>query len=192
MDIGVVTQGPAMEETSAQNTQHANAVIERLRTLLPAANIKTVNLSINPNYRYPKEGKPTIDGYMVTNTIRVTIDDVSMIRKVIDVATKAGATSINRLNFTLNAESEKKVRARALAEAASQAESNAQALAATLKLRLGRVLLVEEGQPVVVSPAPQIDLGKAQSSDLMPLSPGYIQVRANVNLVYALVETGRK
>ena len=162
-----------------------------MRSLLPAGNIKTVNLSINPNYRYPKEGNPTIDGYMVTNTIRVTIDDVSLIRKVIDVATRAGATSVNRLNFTLNAESEKRVRAKALAQAASQAESNAQALATALNLKLGRVLLVEEGQPVIVSPAPQIDLGKAQSSDLMPLSPGYIQVRANVNLVYALVE-GRK
>ena len=99
---------------------------------------------------------------------------------------------MNRLNFTLNADSEKRVRARALGEAASQAESNAEALAVSLKLKLGRVMLVEEGQPVVVSPAPQIDLGKAQSSDLMPISPGFIQVRANVNLVYELLESGRK
>jgi hypothetical protein len=129
---------------------------------------------------------------MASDTIRVTVGDVSLIRKVIDAATKAGATSVNRLNFTLNAESEKRVRARALGEAASQAESNAEALAVSLKLKLGRVMLVEEGQPVVVSPAPQIDLGKAQSSDLMPISPGFIQVRANVNLVYELLESGRK
>lgn len=192
MDIGVVTQGASVDATSSQNTQRVNTVVQSLRALLAPSNIKTVNLSINPNYRYPKEGQPTIEGYMVNDTVRVTIADVSLIRKVIDAATKAGATSVNRLNFTLNAESEKKVRAQALALAASQAEANAEALATALKLKLGRVLLVEEGQPVVVSPAPQIDLGNAQSSDSMPFSPGKIQVRANVNVVYELLAVGRK
>lgn len=192
MDIAVVTQDSSLEAASTQNAQRVNAVLQSLRKLLPAGNIKTVNLSLNPNYRYPKEGAPTIDGYMANNTVRVTVDNVSMLRKVIDAATKAGAASVNRLNFTLRAESEKQARARALGQAASQAESNAQALAAALKLKLGRVMHVEEGQPVVISPAPQIELGKAQSSDMMPLSPGNIEIRANVNVEYELVEDARK
>jgi uncharacterized protein YggE len=94
------------------------------------------------------------------------------------------------LNFTLRSESE--VRAQALGEAAKEAEAGADALARSLKLKLGRVLLVEEGQPVVISPAPQIDLGKAQSTDMSPISPGNIQVHANVNLTYELLEASRR
>ncbi len=188
LDVGVVTQGPSTEAASAQNTQRVAAVTQSLRALLPAADIKTINLSINPNFRYPKEGAPTIQGYTAENTVRVTVEDLALLRKVIDTATKSGATSVNRLNFTLRTESEKNVRARALGEAAAQAASSAQALAGALKLNLGRILRVEEGQPVIISPAPQIDLGRAQSSDMTPLSPGYIQVHANVNLVYELIE----
>ncbi len=189
LDIGVVTQAPSAEAASAQNTQRVSAITQTLRALVPAGDIKTINLSINPNFRYPKEGAPTIQGYTADNTVRVTVEDLAILRKVIDTATRSGATSVNRLNFTLRSESENEVRARALGEAAAQAASSAQALVAALKLKLGRVLHVEEGQPVIISPAPQIDLGRAQSSDMTPLSPGYIQVHADVNLVYELIET---
>ena len=190
MDIGVVTQAPTTEAASAQNTQRSNAVVQALRNALPGAEITTANLSVNPNYRYPKEGTPTILGYTVNNTVRVRVSDVSAVRKAIDTALKSGATSVNRLNFTLRSESE--VRAQALGEAAKEAEAGADALARSLKLKLGRVLLVEEGQPVVISPAPQIDLGKAQSTDMSPISPGNIQVHANVNLTYELLEASRR
>lgn len=189
LDIGVVTQAPSTEAASAQNTQRVATITQSLRVLVPAADIKTINFSINPNFRYPKEGAPAIQGYTAENTVRVTVEDLALLRKVIDTATKSGATSVNRLNFTLRSESEKEVRARALGEAAAQAASSAQALVGALKLKLGRVLHVEEGQPVIISPAPQIDLGRAQSSDMAPLSPGYIRVHADVNLVYELIET---
>ncbi len=188
LDIGVVSQAPSTESASAQNAQRVTAIVESLRALVPAADIKTINLSINPNFQYPKEGAPAIQGYTAENTVRVTVEDLAILRQVIETATKAGATSVNRLNFTLRTESEKEVRARALSQAAAQAASGAQALAAALKLKLGRILRVEEGQPVIISPAPQIDLDRARSSDMTPLSPGYIQVHADVNLVYELIE----
>ena len=188
IDVGVVTQGATSDVASTQNTQRVNAVVQSLRSLLPSANIKTINLSINPNFRYPKEGTPTISGYTADNTVRLIVDDINALRKVIDTALKAGASSVNRLNFTMRSQSEKNIRAQALGEAASQAATSAKALAASLNLKLGRVLRVEEGQPVVISPAPQIDLGRAQSSDMTPLSPGYIQVHANVNLTYELIQ----
>ncbi len=188
MDIGIVTQAQTMDAATSENTQRVKAVVEALRSLVPSGNIKTVNLSINPDFRYPKEGAPVIRGYTANNTVRVTVDDLSKLRAVIAAATKSGATSINRLNFTLRSATEREVRANALGEAAHQAEAGAHALAASLKLKLGRVLHVEEGQPVIVSPAPQIELDRARSSDITPLSPGYIQVHANVNLIYEILD----
>lgn len=191
MDVGIVSEAASTEQASAKNVAQVNRVVESLRSLLPASDIKSINVSINPNFRYPKEGAPVVEGYTASNTVRVTVRDVKMVRKVINAATKAGASSVNRLNFTLRNESEREARARALGEAADQAAAGAAALASSLKLRLGRVLHVEEGQPLVVSPAPQIDLGKAQSTDMTPISPGYIQIHANVNVEYEIIAPAR-
>jgi uncharacterized protein YggE len=191
IDIGIVSQASTTEQVSAQNTTLVNRVMDSLRSILPAGNINTVNLSIDPNFRYPKEGAPVIQGYTATNTVRVTLNKLQLLRPVISAATRAGASSINRLNFTLLPDTERQARAQALGEAAAQAAAGASALASSLKLRLGRVLRVEEGQPLIVAPAPQIDLGKAQSTDMTPLSPGYIHIHADVNLEYEIVSSAR-
>jgi uncharacterized protein YggE len=187
MDIGAVSEASSPEAASAQNAIAVSHLIDSLRSMLPAGNIKSINLSINPNFRYPKEGAAVIQGYTATNTLRITLNNLDLLHPVICASTKAGAASINRLNFTLRAESDRRARARALADAAAQAAAGATALASSLKLKLGRILRVEEGQPLIVSPAPQIDLGKAQSTDMTPISPGYIQIHANVNLEYEIV-----
>lgn len=190
-DLGVVTQAGNAKAATDQNAAQTNALVQQLRTLLPRSDIKTVNFSVNPTYRYPKEGAPaTITGYTANNTVRLLLNDISMLEQVIEVAMKSGATSINRLTFSLR--DEKAVRARALANAAGQAESGAEALASSLKLRLGPLLRVEEGQPVIVSPARQISFGKAESTDMTPISPGTIDVHADVNLTYRIVEEPRR
>jgi hypothetical protein len=190
IDIGVTTQGTTAKAASDQNAVRTNAVDHSLRELLPTATMETVNFSVNPNYRYPKDGgTPEVLGYSADNTVRVVLDDIAMLRQVIEVATKSGASNINRLDFTLR--DEKPVRARALADAARQAQAGADALAASLKLKLGRLLLVEEGQPVIVSPARQVDLEKIRATNLTPISPGNIEVHADVDLTYEITEQSR-
>lgn len=189
IDIGIVSQGTTAEKVSTQNTTAVNRLLESIRSIVPTANINTVNLSIDPNFRYPKDGAPAIQGYTGTNTVRVTLTKLDLLRPVITAATKAGASSINRLNFTLRANTEREARAQALNEAATQAAAGAAALASSLNLKLGRILRLEEGQPLVISPAPQIDLGKAESTEMTPISPGYIYIHANVNLEYKITSS---
>lgn len=185
LDIGIVVQASTPKAATDRNAAQTSVVIQQLRTIVPSADIKTINFSVDPNYRYPKEGgPPTIAGYSANDTVRLVLNDISLLQRVIEIATKSGATSINRLTFTLHDESA--VRARALANAASQAQSGADALAASLKLKLGRLLRVEEGQPVIVSPPREISFGKAQSTDLTPISPGTINVHADVDLTYEI------
>lgn len=187
IDIGVVTQAATPEAASDANTKQANVVIDQLKAAAPNATIKTVNFSVNPNYRYPKDGgTPTILGYTANNTVRMELNDVSLVRKVIDAATKSGANNVNRLNFTLK--DEKPFRGRALSKAAAQAHASAESLAESLHLKIGRVLQVEEGQPVIVSPARQIEFAKAESNTETPISPGNIDVHASVNITFELVQ----
>jgi uncharacterized protein YggE len=189
MDIGVISQGATSQAATDLNAKQSNAVVEQLRALVPAADIKTINFSVNPNYQFPKGGgAPVVLGYTANNTVRIEIDDISMIRKVIDAATKSGASNVNRLNFMLRDAAA--VRAEALGKAAAQARAGAEALAASLKLKLGRVLRLEEEQPVVVSPGRQIELSTAKSQPLQmsAIEPGNIDIHANVSVTFELIQ----
>ena len=183
-DIGVVTQAATAKAAADQNTSQSNALVQELKTAFPSASIKGVNFSVNPNYQYPKEGTPKIAGYTASNTVRLLLNDIARLQTVIDIAIKSGANSINRLTFTLR--NENSVRAQALAGAARQAQAGAEALAASLDLKLGKLLTVDEGQPVVVSPPREMSFDKLQSSTLEPISPVTIDVHADVDLTYEL------
>ena len=185
-DIGVVTQANTAKEATDQNDSQSKALVNQLRTAFPSASVKSINFSVNPNYHYPTEGPPTIAGYTASNTVRLLLNDISKLQNVIDIAIKSGAKSINRLSFTLQDESP--IRAIAFAKAADQAQAGAQALAASLKLKLGKLLSVEEGQPVLVSPPRQITFENLGSTNVAPVSLGKIDVHADVNLTYEIVQ----
>jgi uncharacterized protein YggE len=189
MDIGVITQGTTSQAASDLNAKQSSAVIEQLRTFVAPANIKTINFSVNPNYQFPNEGgTPVVRGYTANNTVRIEIDDLSLLRKVIDAATKSGASNVNRLTFMLRDEAG--ARAEALSKAATQARAAAEALATSLKLKLGQVLRLEEEQPVVVSPGRQVELSttKDQAAETTPVEPGNIEVHASVSITFELVQ----
>ena len=189
IDIGVTTQASSSDVATELNEKRTAALVQQLKTVLRSTNIKTINFSVNPNYRYPKEGgPPAITGYSATNTVRLELTDLSLLRKLIELATRSGATSINRLQFALR--DEKAARGQALTQAADQARSSAQALAKSLQLNLGKVLHVEEVQPVIISPAREIEISslKDESNSSVSLSPGNIQIHASINVTYEASE----
>jgi uncharacterized protein YggE len=188
IDIGVISQGAQLEMAAQANQKKLAQLLDGLRRLLPNLNLKTVNVAVNPNYRYPKEGAAQILGYTANSTVRVNLNDISMLGKVIDAATKAGASNINRLTFGLR--DEKAARGRALAEAADQAKTGAVSLASTLQLKIEKILRVEEVQPVVISPGREIEISplKEESSSSPSLAPGSIQIHASVNVTYVASE----
>jgi uncharacterized protein YggE len=189
IDIGVTTQAASSDAATELNQKRTAALVQQLKTVLRSTNIKTINFSVNPSYRYPKEGgPPAITGYSATNTVRLELTNLSLLRKLIELATRSGATSINRLQFALR--DEKAARGEALTQAADQARSSAQALAKSLQLNLGKVLHVEEVQPVIISPAREIEISslKDESNSSVSLSPGNIQIHASINVTYETSE----
>ena len=184
-DIGVVTQAPTAKAAADQNATQSATLVKQLTASFPSAVINTINYSVNPNYRYPQNSAPIISGYTANNTVRILLNDLSRVQTVMDIAIKSGASSINRLQFSL--QNENAARAKALGEAATQAKVEAEALASSLKLKLTRLLAVEEGQPVVVSPPREISFERLQSTNLAPIVPGTIDVHAEVDLSYEIV-----
>ncbi len=184
-DIGVVTQADTPKAATDLNTKQSDALIHKLKSALPSATINGINFSVNPNYLYPKEGAPTIAGYTASNTVRLLLNDIARLQTVIDIAVKSGATSINRLTFTVR--NEDAARGQSLAAATHQAQAGAGALAGSLQLKIVRLITVEEGQPVIVSAPREITFDKLQSTNLTPISPGTINVHADVDLTYEAV-----
>jgi hypothetical protein len=190
LDISVENQAATAKAAMDENATKTNAVIEQLRSLVSRNDIKTVNLSVHPNYNYPKDGSaPKITGYTANNTVRLMVSDLSQLPKAIDAATSSGANGISRLSFALK--DEEAVRGKAIANAAREAQSAAEALSGALKVKLGRLLRAEEGQPAIISPPAPMAFARAEKAAETPISPGMIEVRADVNLTYEIAGEGK-
>ena len=188
INIGVITQAQSAQTASAQNAQKLDATIAALRRVLgPGAEIKTVNYSLMPNYRYPREGgQPTIDGYTASNTVEVKTNDMTQVGKIIDAATQSGANNIQSLQFTLK--DEQAVRAQALREASLKAKAKAEAIASALSLKVVRVLRIEEsGQVRPIPMYARAEMAQAASAPT-PIEPGTIEVQATVTLTVEIAQ----
>jgi uncharacterized protein YggE len=180
INVGVVTQAATAQEASTQNATQVDAVLNRLKQVLGASgDMKTIGYSLTANYKYPQGGgQPTLTGYTASNTVEVTTNDLSLIGKLIDTATQAGATNVSGLRFTLkDAESLQTV---ALAMAARQARSHADGIAAGLGLRLGAVITAQEG--AVTSVVPIDTRTTAAGGTQTPIETGTVDIRATVTV----------
>lgn len=185
INVGVVTQAATAQEASTQNATQVDAVLNRLKQVLGASGeMKTVGYSLTPNYRYPTGGgQPTLTGYTASNTVEVTTNDLSLIGKLIDTATQAGATNVSGLRFTVK--DTESLLAVALAMAARQARAHADGIAAGLGLRLGAVITAQEG--AAVSPLPLDTRTITAGGTQTPIETGTVDIRATVTVDIEIV-----
>ncbi|MFL6192887.1 MAG: SIMPL domain-containing protein [Thermoanaerobaculia bacterium] len=194
--LGVVAQAPTAREAQEKVNRAANAVLEALRKLgVPADQIQTSGLSLNPQYAQGRPGTegeqaPRIAGYQANNDVTVRLEDLTKIGPAIDAGLTSGANTLNGVEFGLR--NDEKARAEALAEAVREARGKAEALAKALGVRLGEILDVSEGG-VQVMPVPyprgRFAMAEAMSADT-PVSAGQVGVDASVTLRYRILAGG--
>jgi uncharacterized protein YggE len=185
VEIGVTSHGASAAAAAAQNAKQTENCLAELGRLLGAGKkLRTTNYSVRPDYQYPKPGgTPTVTGYTATNVVEVTIDDLTLVNKVIDTATQSGANVVQKLQFQLK--NRAAVRAQALRQAAEQARISADAIAAGLGVKVVRVMsaeeiVPEEGFGMAKRAAPlQMQPGAVPAT---PLEIGMIEVTVNVML----------
>jgi len=193
IDLGVTNRASSSQQAAAENARQADAVLAAVRSAAgTGAQLKTVNYSITPHYQYPKGAEPTIDGYVATNVVQVTLDDLAKIGAVLDAATHAGSNQVQGIRFTLR--DQDAVRASALREAATRARAQADVLAAALGLKVVRVLNVEESSPGIM-PLP-VYAGAARVQAMAaaaptPVEAGTLDVIANVTLIVEVAPAAR-
>jgi uncharacterized protein len=182
IEIGVSTRATQSQEAAAQNARQLESMLAAVHKAVPAALLKTVSYSLNPNYEYHVSGgEPTVTGYTAMNVVQVTLDDLEKIGGVIDAAAQAGANHVQGIQFTLR--DQDAVRAEALREAAMRARAQADVLAAALGLKVVRVLSAEENSPRFTPiTRPMARAAMSSASVATPVEAGTLDVAAEVTL----------
>lgn len=195
IDIGVTSQAQKSEAAASENAARISAVIAAVKGAAgPGVELTTAQYSINPNYSYPRDGgTPTLVGYTVSNVVKVRLDDLSMIGKVIDGAAHAGSNNVQDIRFALR--DEETPRREALREAAVNARQEADTLAGALGLRVVRVLSVAEQSPAAIRPlmmyAQSPQLARAEVAPATPVEQGTVALDATVTLTVEVAPTSR-
>ncbi len=179
ISIGVSTQGATAEAAAAQNASQTSAVLASLKGIVEGrGESKTTGYSVTPQYAYAPNQPPRIKGYEASNTVQVTLDDLSQTGKLLDTATGAGANNVSSISFMLRDNSA--VYARALAEAATKARANAEAIAKALGIRVIGVLSAEPQQITPVRPIPMAQMAMAREKTETPVEAGNLDIHASV------------
>lgn len=125
-----LTISTTAEETSTASGENA-AISEKVRTAvrelgIGKSDIQTSNYNCYPVY----DNDNNISSYRVSNTLKVTVRNFSVINKIIDNSLAAGVTQISGLYFSLSDTS--KLRSIAIKAAIADAKEKAEIIAASL------------------------------------------------------------
>jgi uncharacterized protein len=183
IDIGVVSHASTAQAAWEQNAEQTSQVLKIIRQALgTGGEVKTSNYTLAPQYDYANNHPPRLTGYDATNTVLVTVDDLSLLGKIIDAATKSGANNIAGISFTLKDDTA--VRAAALREATIRARANAEVIAKALNVHILGVLQAEPSEASSVRPlvVPMKAFAMREAAAATPIESGGLDVHATVTV----------
>jgi uncharacterized protein YggE len=183
VSLGVQTQASTAQAAMNQNGERMSAVI---RALLEAGvvreDIATSNVSLYPNYG--SDGS-NVTGFVASNTIDVTVKDLSKLGGLIDSAVEAGANLANGIMFRLSDENEGQEEA--LRGAVEDARGKAEILADAAGAGLGRVVTIMESSSGFPPPVYYEERAVAADGAGVPIIPPELETQVSVTVVWELV-----
>lgn len=193
MTLGVVTSGATVSEALHQNSAKMNGVLAAVKAQgVKQSELQTSTFTIEPQHPTDKDGRiqyNVISGYEVTNSLTVTVSDLTKVGAIIDAAADAGANTSNNVVFEISNREAllDKVRADAMRNAKRKADIMANAVGAQVGglITVGNTLVrsteYETAAMAPPPPPPPPPPGEATS-----ILPGQLSVSANVTAVFAL------
>lgn len=171
----------AMNQTSERQQAVINALVD---AGIDSKDIATTNVSLQP--QYGPDGLTTIVGYEASNSIDVTIRDISVASRVLALIVSNGgdATRINSVSYSINDDSQlvKDARARAFEDA----QDRAQQYSELSGLSLGKVMSISEASGGGAPPPTPMQMDRAMASPV-PLLPGQQTVGFTVTVIWELL-----
>ncbi|HEU0050613.1 MAG TPA: SIMPL domain-containing protein, partial [Patescibacteria group bacterium] len=182
------TEGTDVKTAQTQNTDKVNAIIKAVKALgVSDADVQTSNYSINPKFDW-NNGKQTLLGYSVTQTVTVKIRDLSKVGEILAKAGELGANQVNGVNFSIDDPS--KIQQEARKKAIDDAREKADELASSLGLHVVRVVNFSEmgNNPIPIMPyAKSVALGMGGGAAPAPdIQSGSLDVTSNVSITFEI------
>lgn len=184
-----VTDPASAQQAQADAATAATAVLKALSAAGVAdADIATQGINVSPAYNYTSDGGQTLIGYRASQSLTVTLRDLTTAGSTLDSVVAAGgnAARIDSLSpyVTDPTVAANKARAQAVDIAEAQAEQYAQLLGFTL----GPVASVSESSSTIAPPPIAYAEDAAASAEKVPtpIEPGTTQVSVTLNVAWSI------
>ena len=189
VSLAVETAAAQADAAVAENAERSAAVAQAVKRLLGSDDeVATTRYSLQPRYEQRKgDAEPRIVGYVASNEVRVELHDIDTVGKVVDAAIRAGANRVGALHFTVEDPAPRQ--REALAAAGKQAQAQAETIAASLGLRLGRVVSASSSSRGPVMPRRMESyamMARESALATTPIEAGDVTIAADVNVVYEI------
>jgi hypothetical protein len=186
LSAGVVTTARTAASALADNSKAMNEVFATLkRAGIADRDMQTSNFSVQPQYTTDKNGNAlqNINGYQVSNTVNVRVDDLAKVGPTLDALVSSGANSIGDIAFTIK--DSKPLMAQARAAAVADAIARAQTLARAAGVTLGPITSINESG--YSEPRPMYRMAAmAAPAPSTPIAAGEESVTAGVSITWAI------
>lgn len=185
LTLGVENTARSVSEARALDAEAANTLISALLAAgMTRADIQTTQLSLTPQYDHRPEGPPVVAGYTASNTLRITIRDLSLAGAVVDAALEAAGDAGRLQGIQYSFANPEPLYAEARVKAGEDARRKAEALARGAGVKLGAVVSIVESVPAG-RPEPRFR-EMAMMAAGTPVEPGQSAVSAAVTIQYAI------
>ncbi|SDA25160.1 SIMPL domain-containing protein [Sphingomonas sp. NFR15] len=188
INTGVVTQAPTATAALTDNAGRVQRVVAALKAAGVAdRDIRSANISLQPQYRYADSTPPVITGYQASNTISVRFRDIGRAGTLLDALVREGANQIDGPNFLIEKPETALDEARAYAVA--KANVRAALYARIAGLRVDRMLSISENPaanaPITITAMRENIAGAASASDTKVI-PGEQDVTIRLSVRFLL------
>ena len=183
--FGVTTAGASVEAAKRDNDRAMQNILDSLLAAgLEKSQVQTATFSVQPVYTNDRNGieSNSIAGYRVQNTISVTMEDISKVSQVIDIAFNAGANQFQGIRFSVKKEDS--LKDNLIRQALLDGKRKAAMMAETLDAKLGRPVSVQENGQFSTVMFDSVQIKRVAAST--PIAAGSLTASATVTLVFEL------
>ena len=187
ISVGVVSRDKDATKVQSENSRIATNVINSVVALgIDRKNIRTGNYSFRQIYHTDENRRQIFDGYEVTNTVTIAVNDLNKVGKVIDAALSNGANAVDSLNFGIR--DREKFQSEALRLAVLDARKKAEIAASALGKVIVSVRSVSINSASIMAPRSEklMAMANMDSSYETPIESGTLNCTASVHVEFEI------
>ena len=148
--------------------------------------METDSYSVSPEYTYDKNGKRVFKEYEATNSLKIVVDNVKIVGKVMDAAVEAGAMNVHSVNFGVKDRSQ--YSDRVLRLATQNALHKAEIMAETVGSKVIGTVSLSQSSRSVYAPVleAEMDLKAVGMRETTPVEATKEEMETTVNAVFQI------